>query len=98
MTNNHNENGGVIECSNCSVPLVEVWITEENSSQETKIVAVCDHCDDQSFEKKIIGKFYLGGTDYSSIDSIDTDNVKEEESVITYQEITVKTRKTEEYG
>ena len=98
LTQMENGNDTTIECSNCSVPLAQVWIRDESFNQNTKIRAICGHCGDRSFVLEVKGKFYLGGTDYSSIKSIEPDKEEFDGSVITKQEILVETLKVKDYA
>jgi hypothetical protein len=60
----------LVGCSNCKAPLVIIWTTEK-PADKTKIIANCPHCDDDSYVTEIEEKFYVGGTDFTSIDSIE---------------------------
>lgn len=60
----------LVKCSNCRVPLVVIWTTEKPAAK-TKIVSNCPHCNDSSYVTEIEEKFYLGGTDFTSIESIE---------------------------
>ena len=73
-------------CSNCEAPLAECWF-KEKETEAKKIKAQCPHCGDQSFIKEVSAEFYLGSTDYTSIDSL------EESGEITL----IKTTKVKQY-
>ena len=60
----------LIRCSNCKAPLVVIWTTEK-PAEKTKIIANCPHCDDDSYVTEIEENFYIGGTDFTSISSVE---------------------------
>jgi len=82
-----------IKCSNCRVPLAEVWTSEQDSEITTKIIVHCPHCQEQSFITEVKEKCFLGGTDFTSIDRFDIDGP--ESGVVTQN---VFTSKVKEYG
>ena len=92
------ENDLRIECSNCEAPLAEVWVHNPEVNRNTKFKVYCPHCDDWSFQKEAKGEFYLGGTQYTSIESIEEENVVYSGTNIVSQEIKVMTAKVEAYG
>ena len=57
-------------CSNCDAPLADFW-QKPGDAPAQKIRASCPHCGDSSFVKEINSKFYIGATEYTSIESID---------------------------
>ena len=57
-------------CSNCDAPLADFWEKPGESSTQ-KIRAMCPHCGDYSFVKEINSKFYIGATEYTSIESLE---------------------------
>jgi len=60
----------VISCSNCNTPLVEVWV-KEDGPEKSSLRVECGHCKDLSFIKNISGKFYVGSTEYVTINDIE---------------------------
>lgn len=91
------ENDLKIECSNCEAPLAEVWVHKPEIDRKTKIKIHCGHCGDWSFEKNVNGEFYLGGTQYSGIESIEEKNAEYNATNIVKQDIEVLTVKVKEY-
>tara|TARA_R110000824_G_scaffold17703_4_gene71285 strand:- start:1856 stop:2128 length:273 start_codon:yes stop_codon:yes gene_type:complete len=81
----------LVKCSNCRAPLVVIWTTEK-PAEKTKIIANCPHCDDASYVTEIEEKFYIGGTDFTSIESIEYLN--EDASIATQ---IIKTLKVKTY-
>lgn len=71
-----------LECTNCDVSLVDVWIIEE-TDEVHKIKAVCMECGDGSFYKEVKGKFYIGCTPNSRLHDIKT----EEDKVLVYAKV-----------
>jgi len=57
-------------CSNCDAPLAE-FLERPGESEPQKIKALCPHCGDSSFTKEISNKFYIGSTEYTSIESLE---------------------------
>ena len=82
-----------VQCSNCKAPLVTIWTTGELLENNITIIANCPHCEDDSFTTEVSEKFYIGGTDFTSIDSIEypeTDKVSETQII--------KTSRIKQYG
>ena len=73
-------------CSNCEAPLAE-FLGRDGEEEARKIRALCPHCGDSSFTKEISNQFYLGATEYTSIESID----KEDDVII------INTTKSKKY-
>ncbi len=68
----------LIDCSNCRKPLVSIMKGKDEPGRSTKIRARCPYCGDQSFIKTIEGKFFLGSTDHTYVESTedsDSDSV-----------------------
>ena len=82
-----------VNCSNCRTPLVEVWTSETTCEFITKIVVDCPHCEQESYVTEIFHKCFIGGTDFTSIDSFDIDD--SEDGVLKQ---TVYTSKVKKYG
>lgn len=97
-TENDDEGAFTIKCSNCMAPLVDVWKKNKESEQFSSIRASCGHCGDRSFIREQEGEFYIGGTDYTSIESVNTLESEEENSKVLRQKIFIHTLKVKEYG
>tara|TARA_E500000331_G_scaffold227526_1_gene217766 strand:+ start:1413 stop:1658 length:246 start_codon:yes stop_codon:yes gene_type:complete len=67
------EKATTLECSNCSKKLVEVWV-KNSENKKTKLRAECCYCGDKSYAVEIKGDFYVGGTDFASVDGIEEKN------------------------
>tara|TARA_B100000287_G_scaffold398142_1_gene415302 strand:- start:374 stop:649 length:276 start_codon:yes stop_codon:yes gene_type:complete len=89
------EKGEVIHlnCSNCRAPLCEIWTTEIHLETPIAVSAQCPHCNDTSFEKTILQKFYMGSTEFTNIEHVET---KESSDTILKQ--FVQTSKAKKYG
>jgi len=59
----------ILYCSNCNAPLVDIWIIGEGPTHNVR--AICPHCGDKSFWKKVEGKFNMGDTDKTDLGPID---------------------------
>ena len=57
-------------CSNCDAPLAE-FLERPEEEAPRKIKALCPHCGDSSFTIEISSKFYIGSTEYTSMESIE---------------------------
>lgn len=55
----------IIHCSNCNNELVDIWVTGEGPTYNIR--AICPHCGDKSFWKKIEGKFSMGNTNSTDL-------------------------------
>lgn len=80
----------ILRCSNCSAPLVDIWITNPKIDIQWKVRAECCHCGDKSFESIIHGQFHRGpayvdkqgnydenGECFTALDEVITDDEKE---------------------
>tara|TARA_Y100001938_G_scaffold131336_1_gene188320 strand:- start:3004 stop:3252 length:249 start_codon:yes stop_codon:yes gene_type:complete len=67
------ENRKVLECSNCSKKLVEIWI-KNSSDKLSKVRAECCYCGDRSYSVEVRGEFYIGGTDNASLEGVEEKN------------------------
>ena len=68
------EEGFIIECSNCKKPLCEVWRLNEKEGQVSRaveIIAKCPWCEDKSWTKQASGRFAFGDTEYTKISEVD---------------------------
>ena len=81
----------IIHCSNCKAPLAEVLIKGEGE-EKSSIKVQCGHCGDRSFIKNVSGKFYIGSTDYTTINDI---QISEDDDGV--QVSTIKTTKLKKY-
>ena len=85
-----------ISCSNCNAPLVVIWPKpSEEGHLKTKVVALCPHCGDKSYSKEIFGKFYVGATDYTGLDSMESDESDNKDEISV--NIIIKTIKAKNY-
>jgi len=87
----------MIECSSCEAPLVEIWTTDKLPEKKTKLRVECGHCKDYSFSKDIFGEFYVGGTDYTVIESHESSQEKYENNKIIEQNLLLKTSRIKKY-
>ena len=89
------EKGEVIllNCSNCRAPLCEIWTTESYLEKPIKISVDCPHCEDKSFEKTIKEKFFMGSTEFTDIEQIET--IEDSDSFLIQ---TAKTSRIKNYG
>lgn len=71
----------IFECSNCDKKLVEVVITEEDSSFHWTARAKCCYCQEEfSFQKEFCGHFSYKG--YDVVDNLHPDGFKPLTNVI----------------
>jgi hypothetical protein len=57
------QDGGhtILECSNCRIPLVDVFVIQPDQDFDWKCKAKCCYCGDMSFEKNVHGLFRYSG-------------------------------------
>tara|TARA_B100000959_G_scaffold280118_1_gene341401 strand:- start:1277 stop:1564 length:288 start_codon:yes stop_codon:yes gene_type:complete len=92
-----NDEDSLILCSNCKAPLCEIWNRDESKQIETEIKAICPHCEDSSFVKKFKGSIFVGATDYTGIESMDSSNIEYSGKDISKQRLTIKTARVKNY-
>lgn len=91
------EQDSMIYCSNCKTPLCEVWPRDESKKIETRIKALCCHCGDSSFVKTFNGTIFVGATEYTGIDSMETTETEYSGREITKQNLNIHTIKVKDY-
>lgn len=82
-----------VQCSNCKAPLVAIWTTGEPLDNNITIIAHCPHCEDDSYTTEVSEKFYIGGTDFTSIESIEYPDENEDSGIQI-----IKTSRLKQYG
>lgn len=73
------EDGGhvIVECSDCKAPLLDIWITGKTDAVENQFIAECPHCGDKSYLSSVKGLIYMGVTDYTHIENVETEKLSE---------------------
>lgn len=84
------EDGGhvVVRCSNCNVPLLDIWVTRPQEEYEWNVMANCGHCGDHSWPVSFKGGWHYGPTEYVALK--DAPEPSEDGKVLVVDTIKVK--------